>query len=595
MTERTSARVSLRMDLDLVSVAALVLIGLQLVVRLVVVLPSYYWQDDFIHLDLARREGLTADFLVRDYNDHLEIVPNFLYWLLSQSATTSFVPAALLIVGLQLLAAVVFWRLLRALFGSRAVILVPLAMYLFTPLALVTSTWLAAALEALTFQIAFVSVMLATLRFHETGRSRWVVLSLVAYALGMLSWEKALLVLPAVMAMHVLVVWRFDPFATRLARLRAHWRMWGAHGVVLVGYLGLYLSVTDGSERLEASAAPYLRSAGTMLVQVFVPGILGGPWHTAGSENTLYPRSSPILVVACLLLVALLVAASFLWSGPAAAGPWSMIALYVAGDIALMLWGRASYLDLVNRDPRYLADAAPVVAICVTAAFVRSEERRRRGFRWPLALDPAVLRATPVAAAAVLLSSSLLTTFLQAPVMQRSYSRNYVEGLVTNFEQNPGASIVDTEAPVTLGQVDQQQMLAAVGFEAPFDQPGVDMLMFDSLAQLRPIELRDVYVEERGPEPDCGWAVRRRPVTIGTLPPSESRVSVLRVGYVTGAPARLHVAVDGVQEAVEVEPGLGYVHLVVTGLSGDIEVWARRTLVGLCVSDFAAGRPWPRD
>ena len=587
MTSQASNRLSFRVEWDLVTVAAVLLVALQAVVRLVVTLPSYFWQDDFIHLEAARREGLSWEFLLRDYNDHLEIGINATYWLLSTVADRSFVPAALLICALQALAGVLFWRLLRAVFGAGPLILAPLTLYLFTPLALVTSTWLAAGLQAVSYQIALFTTMLALLRLHATSRRRWAVLSVVAYAVGMLFWEKAVLILPTAVALLVVVVWRDAPVRERVARFAQRWRLWTVHAAVMVGYVGVYLAVTDGSERGEVAAAPYLRSALTMLAQVFVPGVIGGPWHTTGAENTLYPESTPLLVLACALVLAVVVAASFVVSGRAAVAPWFLAALYLAGDIALMLWGRADYLTLVDRDPRYLADAVPVFALCATAAFSPPDPRRR-------ATDHPAARSAATTATALLLSSCLLTTFLLAPVLQRSYAHNYVDGLIAEFERHPGTSIVNEAAPILVAALDQRSLLAGVGYDAPFDQSGTGMQMFDSLAQLREVSLVDTTVEETGPEPDCGWPVARRPVLIGELPESSLRSYVLQLGYVTGVPARLVVEVDGLRQAVDVQPGIGLASYVVTSRSGPIVAWTRRTTAGVCVSDMAAGRPWPR-
>ena len=585
---RVVERVLVRLEQEPVGVAAVVLIALQLVVRLVVVLPSYFWQDDFTHLLLARRMGLSKDYLVRDYNDHLEIVTNALYWLVSVVTDRSFVLPALLVCGLQLLASVLFWRLLRAAFGSRGLILVALALYLFTPLALATSTWFAAALQALAYQLTLFAVLLAMLHLHRTGSRRWGIASLAAYAVGLLWWEKAALVLPTALVVLVLVVWQEETWGWRMQRLRQQRRWWAAHAVLLGAYLVLYFTVTDGSERTTVEAAPYLRSTLTMVAQVFVPGVIGGPWQVSGAENTLYPTSGPLLITACGLVLAAVIAASLLVSGRRALVPWAVALLYLAGDIALMIWGRAEYLGLVARDPRYVADAVPVFALCLAAAFTRSRERG------PLP-DRPLVRGSASTATALLVASGLLTTFLLAPVLQRTYAHNYVDGLIRGFEDNPGVSVVDTDTPLVIATLDQKSLLESMGFDAPFDQPGVSMRMFDSLAQLRETDLLDTTLDRVGPSPDCGWPVGRASVVIGDLPASSLNVYVLRLGVVTGVSARLFVEVQGRRQAVDVEPGLSHVDFVVSGSSGPILAWARRTGSGVCVSDQTAGRPWPRD
>jgi hypothetical protein len=120
------------------------------------------------------------------------------------------------------------------------------------------------------------------------------------------------------------------------------------------------------------------------------------------------------------------------------------------------------------------------------------------------------------------------------------------------------------------------------------------MYMFDSLAQLRAIDLLDRTLARNGPARDCGWPVRHRPVTVGILPAAGFRDYVVDIGYVTGVAARLHMEVAGHDQAVYVQPGVGHAYFVVDGLSGPVRVRVQRRIAGICVADVTAGRPWPR-
>ena len=109
------------------------LILLQTVVRAGIVLPSYYWQDDFHARRAGPPAGAVAGFLVRDYSGHLEVGQYFLYWLIGRDGGLSFVPAALSLLGMQLVASCLLLAVLRQLFGRSPWVLVPFAGYLFTP------------------------------------------------------------------------------------------------------------------------------------------------------------------------------------------------------------------------------------------------------------------------------------------------------------------------------------------------------------------------------------------------------------------------------------------------------------------------------
>ena len=88
-----------------------------------------------------------------------------------------------------------------------------------------------------------------------------------------------------------------------------------------------------------------------------------------GSASTIYTDTGPLLQALFAALALVTVAASLRRSGRAAWAGWLLVAGYVAADLALLLLGRGSYLLLIARDPRYVTDALPVVAIGVCAAF----------------------------------------------------------------------------------------------------------------------------------------------------------------------------------------------------------------------------------
>ena len=117
-----------------VLLAGLLLVLGQAVLRVKVGAGSYFWQDDFLHLDLSRTLGLYADYLVRDYSGHVEPAQYLVIWAVGQLGQGSFVPAVVVLVGLQALASTLLLVLLQLLFGRSPWLLVPFAAYLFTPL-----------------------------------------------------------------------------------------------------------------------------------------------------------------------------------------------------------------------------------------------------------------------------------------------------------------------------------------------------------------------------------------------------------------------------------------------------------------------------
>jgi hypothetical protein len=569
-----------------VLVGALSLLALQLVVRIVIVPQAYWWEDDFFHLAAARTHGLSADFVVSDYNDHLEILPNVLSWFLTRVTDSAWAPAAVLILLLSTTASVAVLLLLRELFGDRPAILVPFAAYLFSPLLLVSVTWLAASVEALPMHVALCGTAWAMLRLRRTGHLRWLGVSLALHLVGLLAWEKGVLVLPFVLALQVLVADAGEPVRTRLAGLRRQWYAWTAHAVLLVGYVVLYLVTVDGSERKPVHGVDYLDAIRTMLFDVLVPGLFGAPWHRGDAENTLYPSPGIVLAVVAAVVLALLVVGSVVRNRAAAGLAWLLAGGYVAVDVGLMLWGRAGFLELVARDPRYVTDAVPVVLVCATAAFLGPREELQEVATWR-GLTPSATVAVVLAAA------SLLTTFQLVPVLRHDYARSYVESVLARADPDPGTSIVDTPVPTLVsGNVDHRDLLLAMGRRATFNQPSTRMLAFDADARLVPVAIPFPLVQRTGPRRDCGWPVHDLPVGIVSVPPDPGRGLVLRVGTLSGVAGTLTARVGDLEQTVLVAPGLNAAYFYLDKPSGEVVVtFDSDGDRGLCVTDVLLGQP----
>jgi hypothetical protein len=586
------AAVDLRRRLDPMLLAGASLILLQTVVRAVIVFPSYYWQDDFGHLDLARRLGLSQEFLVRDYNSHLEIGPNLVYWLFGSSGSLSFAPAALSLVVMQLLASCLLLAVLRQLFGRSPWLLLPFAGYLFTPLGLPVATWWAAGLEAMPLQIAMLLSLLGVIRAVREHSWRWAAVSVGGHVLGLLFWEKAALILPTLVAALLLVEWAGEPFGRRLLLLGRQWRYLVPHGIVLALYIPFYLSVVDFSDVLTRDRPSLLSTSSEALFRLLIPGIFGGPWTTSGAENTVFPYPPNAVAVFFVVLFLAIVAGSVLLRGGRAFNGWAFLGGYVAVDLILL--NRAELIGLAVRDPRYITDSLPIIAIGFCAAFTGPLVQRRL----PASVGrPGTVPGSPMAVTAFLMASSLLTSFLLAGGLQHRDTRNFAFGVVKAMDSNPGVSVINGPVPANLnGFTDLDRMLQALGEERTFDQPGIDVRMFDGLADLRPIMVVDPRLQKSGPDPDCGWTVEGEWQRLGALPDPGRGSQVLRLGYVTGQEATLQLAVGGREQSFPVSPGLGHVTFVVTGQQGEIAVRVADVVSGgLCVVDVEVGAPWPAD
>ena len=125
-----------------VLLAGLLLVLGQAVLRVKVGAGCTSGQDDFLHLDLSRTLGLSRDYLVRDYSGHVEPAQYLVIWAVGQLGQGSFVPAVVVLVGLQALASTLLLAAAAADVRAKPVAARPRSpAYLFTPLGLATATW----------------------------------------------------------------------------------------------------------------------------------------------------------------------------------------------------------------------------------------------------------------------------------------------------------------------------------------------------------------------------------------------------------------------------------------------------------------------
>ncbi|WP_340538754.1 alpha-(1-_3)-arabinofuranosyltransferase domain-containing protein [Nocardioides sp. GXZ039] len=575
-----------------VVVAGLCLIVAQAVVRLAIAQGSYYWQDDFVHLDMAHRVGLSKELIVRQHNEHVEFGPFAFYWVLSLADGVTFVPAVIALVALQLVAALLFWILLCQIFGRRIWLLIPLAAYLFTPISLVGATWFASGVEAFTLHIAMFTALLGLVRLRRTGNWPWGLVSVLGFTFGLLCWQKSAVVLPVLVAVDVLVLGAGLPLRERIRAWRGLWWLWSALVGVLVVYIAVYLSLTTSESFGGAVSKDVPEALQDMLLKVFIPGMFGGPWTGYGASNSAFPNAPLAVQVIGLVLVLLVVVASVLRSGRKALAGWILAVGYVAGDALLLFAGRAEFLGLVSRDPRYFTDAVPVVLIAVSAAFAAPRRRppvdegggdvgTSRRASWSRV-------AIPVALASAVAVSGLVTTSLLAPSVQHEEARRYVENLVEGVGSDPGASISSAYAPDDIALLRSSEMLlGSVGMRQVLDRPGTVPYGVDGSGHVVPMRLSYVDVSETGPAPQCGWALNREPRRLLTLD-AVSDKRILRLSYLAGKAGVMHVEIDGVDQAVSIPAGVGEAYISVTGLAGAVDAWVSGG-DGACVTTVERG------
>jgi hypothetical protein len=358
--------------------AALVLVSLAL--KIVVLRSAYFIEDDFLFVADAGASDLTVTYLTDLHKGHLMPGAKLLAYVQTAIAPYHWGLTAGVMLAFQAGAAAAVFRLLWVVFGRRWAIIAPLAVYLFSPLTIPVLAWWSAALNAVPFQLAMALALLWTVRHLRTGEGRYGWWAAGAVVLGMAFSVKGLFLPPFLFAVAAafLVPGRFPRVVWRT--LDRDMPFWVGMALLSVGHGLLYLSRQDTAEG-EGAGVPRgdtaLSMVRRMLGETFPAGAVGGPgeWGPVTPAGGLLNPSATVVAAAWAVLLAVVLGSLLLrrrsWRA------WALLAGYlVVVDILPTLVARGRYQDVIGYDPRYVADAAMVFALCLAFAYLPAREER---------------------------------------------------------------------------------------------------------------------------------------------------------------------------------------------------------------------------
>jgi hypothetical protein len=365
-----------------VTLASLALIVISLLWKVAFLAHYYFRQDDFQVLDAARKSSLSWGFVTHVDAGHFFPGVYALAWVLSRTALYNWTVAAGVVLVFTAAASLAAWRMLRTMLGNRPAILIPLALYLFSPLAFPLYTWWITAAEAIPLQIALFMAVDAHLRYVWTGKMRLAIAAAGWLVFGLIFFEKSAVIPPLLFAITAAFLARRKRLLSAVwATLTELWQAWLLYFGVLAAYLAVFF-VSLRRAAIGPKAPASAHAVGTfgwdLLFRTFVPGSLGGPWrwlHMAGASGA-FSRPPVIVAWLALLLALAVIAASVLtrrrtWRGWVILLGWIAVAdvLPVAiGRLATPVWA-----PILATEPRYVADATCVLVIVIGLTF------------WPLA------------------------------------------------------------------------------------------------------------------------------------------------------------------------------------------------------------------
>ncbi|WP_326820256.1 hypothetical protein [Streptosporangium sp. NBC_01756] len=352
------------------AVAALCLLIAGLVLKSWLLSRSFFVEDDIVFIGRAADEPFDWDHLFRVHIGHL--MPGAFALVRAVTAVSAYDWALVsaVIMAVYAGAALALHRLLRLLFGARPLILVPLALFLFAPANFQAGTWFAAALNILPMQVALLMAMCSQVLLIRTGRARHALAGIAWTCAGLLFFEKAVVIPPVLFLLTVLLLAREHGVA---GAVRRHLGLWLAYAAVGGAYLAGYVLAAGrpGGTPLVApefyTATDYL---GSFLGGTVPTLLVGGPlsWGTVTSAGLLVAHRPVEVAVAWLVLAA--VVAGTCRRRPEAAGAWALAAGYLlVADGLLIMVSRAGSIQHAL-ESRYIADATPVLAVCLALALM---------------------------------------------------------------------------------------------------------------------------------------------------------------------------------------------------------------------------------
>lgn len=441
-----------------VTVAAVAMIVVQLWWKAVLLGHTYLRQDDFRFLDHGAFSGLSWNYLNSVNAGHLMPLGRAVSWLTARAGLYDWPLAAGTTMVLLAGASVAMWRMLRTLFGNRPLILIPLGMYLFSPLSLAGADWWAVSLEVLPLELAMFMSVDAHVRYLRTGRIRHALAGVGWQVVAMASMEKGAVVPLLLFALTsaYLVPQSRERWPVAMYRvLRDHWRVWVMYTVPLIGYgvlLSLELANATAPPAAPASAGRVIDLAVTMIGSTLLTGLLGGPWQwwVAGLG---FAQTSPPVILAqvswAFAVLAIMISCLFRFRAWRA---WVIVFAWVSvADVLPVAVGRLDQYpaSLLAVQARYVTDGTGVVALCVAIAFLPvagelgAYRMRAPSLRRPLIVTLTLLAAGFLAGSAW--SSVALEASLTGPA---GAARSYIataEAAVTQAPRN--VLIVDTATP----------------------------------------------------------------------------------------------------------------------------------------------------
>jgi hypothetical protein len=604
-----------------VLLSALVLIIAQLAWKSQFLGHLYFRQDDFHDLDLAVDHSFTWSYLTFIGSGHLIIGLRIVAWFMVRIGSTPYNWLLASVVSLAFAAAagLAAYRALRDLFGERAAILVPLTIYLLIPLTMPDLGIWSSAMESVPLQLATFLAVSAHLRYVRTRGTLHLIAAAFWVAFGLLFFEKGLVV--PLLLFGLTAAFLTDSRSVLggvLTALRRFWLAWVLYLVLAVAYvaiLAVALKTSTSQPKVPISSGGVITFVWELLRDTFLPGVLGGPWQwfpVSGNSFSFAAPPASLVAVSVVVVFAVLVVST--WLRPVAWRAWLLLASWIAvADVLPVVIGRLNTFNpsVLGLETRYVADATPVLVICMALAFIplgpgitgpallRSHARR---------MDTQRFRPAAAALVGVFVFSSIWSVQAYENVTNGTEAYGYITSARLALADAPkGTPVVDRPLPQDIlegtfeayaytskvvGYMERGRLKDKLRWIGRPNGTVDGLMIFGADGRLH---VAKVYgTASPGNLGQSCWPQHRGTIRVPFDHRSSGYSGALRIGYIwySKVPGTVTVHYDHTSYPLPVKPGLHSGFLPIKGAAYKIVVSG---LAGthMCVGDVEAGNLGP--
>jgi hypothetical protein len=524
----------------------------------------------------------------------------YLSWLLNRISPYDYHLAAATLTLLQALASIGLLWLLLVAFGRRWGIIPPLVVYLATAFTVQGTVWFGPGIHSMPLQISLFWALAAQVRYLQTGRAGYAVAATVWVALGLLFYEKTLLVLGA-LAFVTLAYFTTGSLRERLTQV---WRGYRVSVLLSAGlgaaYLALYAAFGLNFSPTEATNYPIGPTIATMVLRNWATALFGGPltWVAdRGGPSASAPSS--------LVVVAAWVALGLLLRELVRSRTRSLRALWLPGyflacDVLLVVASRATLIGpAIGFEFRYIEELAAVSALALAFATLPV-----RGALEPVEIrrpSPLLDRWRPVTFACVVVM--VLGTWSTYGYFRNWHTNQpgkaYFQNLIADADRLPdGTAVVDTTVPdsvlwpLVYPRNTLSHLLRPLPVHLDYTDAATDQLLYPAPdGRLGQLDVAPVHNALPVPGSDCGYRVGAAMRTIPLDGPFVFGGWWVRVRYIATGASELTVQAGGVTHHTSIAAGLHTLYFAAGGERFDsVSLGGTIGKVHLCTHDLSVGR-----